>query len=264
MENKVPAPVSMEEDTRTRKTVRLRAITPAASAENAAPAAIPAAPKPAAPAAVPVPPKPAAPVAVPAPPKPAAPVMMDGEDTTTRKTVKLKPVMPAAAAPQTAASVAPATMVEDDTRTRKTVMIRPATAPAAAPAAPAAAPDSDDRTVKIQRPKPVAPSLVKPVAPAVTAVPPKAPGLTTPAPKPVAPVKQAVPPVKPVVPQIPAEKKSSVPVAEVSNGILAKIHTGLTVAALVFLLATAVFTAAQYFGICQGVKCDIPGMSSIK
>ena len=47
-EVKTPAPASMEEDTRTRKTVRLRSIAPEVSAANAAAAPAPAAPAPAA------------------------------------------------------------------------------------------------------------------------------------------------------------------------------------------------------------------------
>ena len=147
-ENNTLNQAPMEEDTRTRKTVRLRAIAPEVSAAT---------------------------TAAPAAPAVSAPIS-DGDDTMTRKTVKLKPVRPAipvpaapvAAAPATPVAAAPAAPVEDDTRTRKTVVIRPAVAPAAA--APAGA---DDRTVKIQRPapKPVAPKPVVPAA-APKVVPP--------------------------------------------------------------------------------------------
>ena len=84
--------VSADEDTRTRKTVRLRSIAPEVSAASAAAAPAPAAPAPAA--------------AAPAP-------VADGDDTMTRKTVKLKPLrptapVPAPAVPKAAAAPAPA------------------------------------------------------------------------------------------------------------------------------------------------------------
>ena len=148
-----------EDDTRTRKTVKLGAPTAAAV------------PKP-----VPLP-------AVPA--SGAAPAAGDGADTKTRKTIKLKPVVPADHQPipiesltgkvpkikldKAGAPVMPA----DDTRTQKTVKVAPA-APAApvvsagedtrtrktvklAPPAPDAKPEVSSETIKVQKPA-VAPS----------------------------------------------------------------------------------------------------------
>ena len=87
---------------------------------------------------------------------PAAP--QDGDDTVTRKTIRLRPMAATAspAAPKPAAQPRPADNTDtgnieivDDTRTRKTIKLKPlasvktASAPAPAPAAPAPAPAAE-------------------------------------------------------------------------------------------------------------------------
>ena len=118
--------IDLADDTQTRRTIKLKPVSPIQVTPIApapvAPAAAPAAAS-AAPAA-------AAPVA-----EPAAPAA-DGDDTVTRKTIKLRPAVPGAV---------------------------PA-APAAEPAAPAAMEDSGEKTIRIQRPviKPVTGPAVSP------------------------------------------------------------------------------------------------------
>ena len=99
---------------------------------------------------------------------PVTPAPLD-DDTRTRKTMRLRTLIPAATGPQLAspeqsdaavpAPAAPAVAsvpagVDEDTRTRMTVKLKPAV--------PAGAELNDDRTVRIQRPAPAA-------APAVAA-----------------------------------------------------------------------------------------------
>ena len=60
-----------------------------------------------------------------------------------------------------------------------------------------------------------------------------------------------------------AEKMAPLPSAPAGNGGSA-VYTVLAAVTLVFLLATVAFTAVQYLGVCQGIKCDIPGMSVMK
>ncbi|MBR2345230.1 MAG: hypothetical protein IKA71_05535 [Lentisphaeria bacterium] len=251
-ENNTLNQAPMEEDTRTRKTVRLRAIAPEVSAAT---------------------------TAAPAAPAVSAPIS-DGDDTMTRKTVKLKPVRPAipvptapvaaapaapvAAAPAAPVTAAPAAPVEDDTRTRKTVVIRPAVAPAAA--APAGA---DDRTVKIQRPAPkvIAP---KPVVPAAAPQPvaPK-PAVPAAAPKPVAP-KPVVPAAAPkVVPPIASKTSDGVETGSVPEVAFdsdkkdfASIFCTVAAAlALVAILGTALLTTAHYLQFEHDTIIEIPGLS---
>ena len=109
---------------------------------------------------------------------PAAP--QDGDDTVTRKTIRLRPMATAVspAAPKPAAQPRPADNTDtgnieivDDTRTRKTIKLKPLasvkTAPAPAPAAPAPAPaadGSDTVTRKTIKLKPMAVAAAKPVA----------------------------------------------------------------------------------------------------
>ena len=145
-ENTPATPTSLVEDTRTRKTVRLRTLVSAASGPSLA----------------------------------NVPVVEGEEDTRTRLTVRLNPAKKAPEAPE--APVAD-TVAEDDTRTRLTVKLNPANSAAEKPAieipqasgAPALEQEEDTRTRMTLKLKPVAhpmPSIGginKPAAPAAEA-----------------------------------------------------------------------------------------------
>ena len=179
-ENTPATPTSLAEDTRTRKTVRLRTLVSAASGPSLADVPVvdgdedtrtrltvrlnPAKKAPAAPAVeeddtrtrLTVKLNPANSAAekpaVEAPQAPAAPAALQEEDTRTRMTVKLKPAahpMPSISGEAKPAAPA-AEIAEDDTRTRRNTVINPA-----------AGADNDDRTVKIKRPAIKKPALTK-------------------------------------------------------------------------------------------------------
>ncbi|MBE6390034.1 MAG: hypothetical protein E7043_07690 [Lentisphaerae bacterium] len=285
-------PSALDEDTRTRKTVRLRTIVPGATGPK-----LDEAPKTAVPAAesadaadtntrVTVKLKPVVPVAVkpvvPAAVKPVIPAAesADAADTNTRVTVKLKPV---AAAPVVTPATVPAenkAEAVEDTATRRNPVI------SAAPAA-----EEDDRTVKIQRPvlkKPlsVPAAAVKPAAEAPKAdVPaaeaPKADVSAAEAPKAVIPPKMAVPqkpvvPKKPVVPPRPATPPASMPAAplnESGKGVNdavpamipgadkpSKLYTILAWVSLIFLLASATLITCHYLAFEHNVEIELPGI----
>lgn len=278
-ENAPVTPASLAEDTRTRKTVRLRTIAPAATGPSLsnvpvgdAPVedtrtrltvklkpAMAAAPKIPAPAAAPAPAPTSAvaPAAAPAPaPTPAVATSIE-DDTRTRSTVKLMPSAKAAApvVPNIEPAVQQSAAEDEDTRTRRNVVI-----------SQLAAGGDDDRTVKIQRPtlkKPVvqpkpAPSVAPAVAPApVPAAAPAPVPAALPAPVPAAvpaPVPAAAPAPVPAAAPAPAPAAAPAPQFGVHSGMPGAMQPGVPPMAVtkkcsVFYTVMAVLTLICLLGV---------------
>ena len=292
-ENIPVAPVMTDEDTRTRKTVRLRTIVPAATGPSLQD--VPAAPAPAdddtrTRSTVKLSPTAKAPAAPVIPPIETA--AAPNEDTRTRLTVKLKPaakVMPDIASAPAPAPVAPApapvapapapvapapapvaAVEEDDTRTRRNTVI-----------ASAGVSVDDDRTVKIQRPtlnrpapapapaasaaeipeaptvnlkKPVlTPNMNRPVPPA--GMPGAVPPAGRPGAVPPAGMPGAVPPAG-----MPGAVPPVVPGAAVMNEQPSKFYMIMSVITLIFMLAVAAMTTAHYLTYEHNVEVELPGL----
>ncbi len=298
-ENTPATPTSLAEDTRTRKTVRLRTLVSAASGPSLADV----------------------PVVEgdedtrtrltvrlnPAKKAPAAPAVEE-DDTRTRLTVKLNPANSAAekpAAETPSAPAAPAALQEEDTRTRMTVKLKPAARPMpsisgeakpAAPAAeiaeddtrtrrntvinPAAGADNDDRTVKIKRPAIKKPALTKaPVLSAPQAAAPEsAPLAAAPESAPQAAAPESAPQSAPAAPVLKlAADKSAAPKltpvseervdvaapADADNGEKGIGRTILLAAAMILLLAVALMATSQFLTFDCGIDFEVPGLTAL-
>ena len=213
--------IDLADDTQTRRTIKLKPIGPM-TAKPAAPA----------PAAVPTP----APTTVaPAPAAAPATAKADGEDTVTRKTIKLRPAMVSGASAAKPAA--------------------PAAAPAPAPAP--AAEESGEKTIRIQRPSKPA---NKPVGPVVVGTAPVVAKPAPTAPK-VAPAAQAAPKLPPLqkttAPSAiePAGTSLDVTVASADEDIFAippKAYLGIALAALILMIYSTLLITVQFLDITQG------------
>ena len=173
-------------------------------------------------------------------------LQQDGDDTVTRKTIKLRPAM-----------VAGATAAKP---------VEPA--PAAAPAAE----DSGEKTIRIQRPNKPA---NKPIGPAVVAAAPI--GAKT---APAADAVQAAPKLQPLQK---ADEPSAIepagtslegiPVAAADGDIFAipsKIYLGIALAALILMIYSTLLITVQFLDITQGqdtaakVSFMVPGGNKAK
>ena len=294
-ENAPVTPASLAEDTRTRKTVRLRTIAPAATGPSLsnvqvgdAPVedtrtrltvklkpAMAAAPKIPAVAPAPAPTPAVAPAVAPAPAPTPAVATSIVDDTRTRSTVKLMPSAKAASpvVPNVEPAVQQSAAEDEDTRTRRNVVI-----------SQLAAGGDDDRTVKIQRPtlkKPVVqPKPAPSVAPAAAPAPAPA---AAPAPAPAAapaPVPAAAPVPAPAVapaPQLgvhsgmpgamqpgvhsgmPGAMQPGVPPMAVTKKC-SVFYTVMAVLTFICLLGVGALTASHYLTFDHGIEFSIPGI----
>ncbi|MBO7329442.1 MAG: hypothetical protein J6W00_11805, partial [Lentisphaeria bacterium] len=211
------------------------------------------------------------------------------DDTRTRGTIKLKPVLSAAPAvpvinaDKAAAPAEPAKAAEPDTRTRNTVKLKPMGAVQAAspvslkdgdaPAPAAVESADDDRTVRIQRPvlkKPMPrPAMSKPAppAPVAAAVPP------APAPAPVpaesSPVQEAIPeaPAPEAAPESvvePVRKNNDAAAAiqfpEESESRPSVLYTVLTLITFVLLACAATLGVVHYLNFEHKKDIKISGI----
>ena len=216
--------IDLAEDTQTRRTIKLKPVTPVITAKPAAPAAAPTA-------------APAAQTPTPAPAVAAA--KPDGEDTVTRKTIKLRPL----AAGGTA--------------------VKPAATAAAAPAsaAPASADESGEKTIRIQRPalKPVtgpATAQSRPVSAAPLAgVKPAAP---TAGAKPAAPAQAVKIPTVQKPAAAPAGKKNAtlpqIPFQTEKSDAIPTVSLVLTLLTLICVIYSTLLITVQFLDLTQTGK----------
>ena len=253
-EEQINTPPVMD-DTKTRKTIKLRPLHPVTPQVSVAPA--------------------------------AEPAVNAGDDTRTRKTIKLKPLTAPAAPtfkmPAAAASDEIAQPIFQDTKTQKAIQLSKA-APTVAPATIAI---DDDRTVKMKRPVPAAPAVstpdrtVKisrpaPAAPVIPAVKAEEQTVKIARPAPVAPaVKIPTPALKPAentaskaAPQVislsaPAKK------ATVTGGESAKdrkVFAAVAIATVIFLAIAGTISVVHYLSLDHGINIEnnIPGLPVAK
>ncbi len=209
------------ENTQTKKTIRLRPLTPK-------PAPIPLV-------------------------KPVVPAAAD--NTQTQKTVKLKPLMPKIAStnrtvdPLEIRASAKSALDGNDTQTRHAIQmskapatVKPATIDIGSAKAPASGSADDDRTVKVKRPAPAAPAESAP-RPALKFNRPATPSPVA-APKPAT----AVIPPKPVAafaPQVEADDDD----IEFEDDEPNKLQVALSVVAAVALLISGTLLALSFFNV---------------
>lgn len=223
------------------------------------------------------------------------------EDTQTRRTVKLKPVAPPTARSPISlqAGGAASGSAMENTQTRKTVVLKPSVlSPSSVKVAPNAAsetPVESSDTIKIARPvrgpaNPAKQTVVLPTAnnaapgsaPAapgkatVKLTPPPAPAAPGAAPKPpqvTAPKAPAAPPAPPAAPEAakdakPEEKKEDAAKKLDAKAIVdteksaapSRLYLVLAAVSLILMIGTAVITTVQYLNICQGQKIELPGL----
>ncbi len=222
------------------------------------------------------------------------------EDTQTRRTVKLKPVVPTAVPHpinlQPGSASAPSAM--ENTQTRRTVVLKPSVLPPSSvkvtPDAGSETPVESSDTIKIARPVrgPADPAKQTVVLPTNNVPPGSAPAdpgkatvkLSRPvpaAPKPLTPPPAApapeAPKAAPAVPAAPSAAKEEAKPEEAAKkldveaivGVDAKgpevpsrLYLALAAVSLILVIGTAAITTVQYLNICQGQKIELPGLAS--
>ena len=219
------------------------------------------------------------------------------EDTQTRRTVKLKPVAPPTARSPISlqAGGAASGSAMENTQTRKTVVLKPSVlSPSSVKVAPNAAsetPVESSDTIKIARPvrgpaNPAKQTVVLPTANnaapgSAPAAPGKATVKLTPPPAPAAPGAAPKPPqvtapkapAPPAAPEAakdakPEEKKEDAAKKLDAKAIVdteksaapSRLYLVLAAVSLILMIGTAVITTVQYLNICQGQKIELPGL----